>query len=227
MRRRARATAVVATAVTAVLALTGCDGTTPTGAPSPSASSTGAPLTGFAAAFLGATTTPAPEATVTPTPGTWDDVTPPAGYTMALITAGDDPASATLSDAVRGFAVEHGVALTVLPTADDDQVEAAVNRAVGAHPDLVVGAGDGVVDVFALLTAQHLDTQFLLVGSQLPEPTDNVTAVVWEGAGFRGSGLGSGHANPAAVTRAQSLEATRVGVTAVLYDLTGIVLDLR
>ncbi|ACZ31786.1 hypothetical protein Xcel_2772 [Xylanimonas cellulosilytica DSM 15894] len=207
----------------AVTALTAC------AAPAPAdgfPSSTAAPLTRFAAEFLGATTMPAPEATVTPAAGTWDDVVVPAGFELVLITSGEDPAAVTVADAVRRYAAAHAVALTVLPTRDDDDVEAAIEQAVAAHPDLVVGAGDGVVDVFALLTAQHLDTPFLLVGSQLPEPTANVTAVVWDGAGFRGSGLGSAHADPDAVSPERALEAMGAGVTAVLHDLTGIVLDL-
>jgi hypothetical protein len=53
----------------------------------------------------------------------------------------------------------------------------------------VAGAGIGVIDAFSLLTAQHLAQEFLVVGAQLPEPTENVTSVLWPGALLRGSGL--------------------------------------
>ena len=40
------------------------------------------------------------------------------------------------------------------------------------------------------MTANHLDQQFLVLGAELAEPTENVTAADWAGASFRGEGLG-------------------------------------
>jgi hypothetical protein len=54
------------------------------------------------------------------------------------------------------------------------------------RPDLVICAGNALVDALALVTASHLDQQFLVVGAQLPEPTVNVTAAIWRGASSRG-----------------------------------------
>lgn len=184
------------------------------------------PLTGFAARFVGSAHQPAPEATVRPTPGSWDGVVVPEGYTVVLIARGNDATTTTLTAAVERYADAHGVDLTVLPAADDDEVEQRIDEAVADAPDLVVGVGDGVVDVFSLITAQYLDTDFLLVGAQLPEPTHNVTAVTWPGAEFRGTGLGNDGVDPAAVTPERAGEALSAGVASVLHDLTGIVVEL-
>jgi hypothetical protein len=46
----------------------------------------------------------------------------------------------------------------------------------------VISAGNALVDALALVTASHVDQQFLVVGAQLPEPTVNVTAAIWRDA---------------------------------------------
>ncbi|MFE7506880.1 BMP family ABC transporter substrate-binding protein [Promicromonospora sp. NPDC057488] len=212
------------TAAAVALTLAACGATAPGTAPHDGASP--APLTGFAARFVGSSHQPAPEATVRPTPGTWDDVAAPAGFSMVVVARGADATTATLTDAVEHYAEEHGADLTVLPARDDDEVEQRIDEAVAAAPDLVVGVGDGVVDVFSLITAQYLETDFLLVGAQLPEPTHNVTAVVWPGAEFRGTGLGNDAARANAVTPDRAREAVAAGAASVLHDLTGIVIEL-
>lgn len=219
-----RTTAVLA-AFGVALTLAAC-GASPDAAPYGDDAASPPPLTGFAARFVGSEHQPAPEATVRPTPGSWDGVVVPAGYTMVLIARGDDATTATLTAAVEHYAAAHGADLTVLPARSDDEVEQRIDEAVAAAPDLVVGVGDGVVDVFALITAQYLDTDFLLVGSQLPEPTHNVTAVTWPGAEFRGTGLGNDGADPGAVTPERAREALSAGTASVLHDLTGIVIEL-
>ena len=51
-----------------------------------------------------------------------------------------------------------------------------------------------------MVTPNHLDQQFLVVGAELAEPTANVTAADWTGASFRGEGLGMSSAyDPATV----------------------------
>ncbi|MFD7026338.1 BMP family ABC transporter substrate-binding protein [Promicromonospora sukumoe] len=207
-----------------VLALAACGAMGPGGSADEAASPK--PLTGFAAQFVGSSHQPAPEATVRPTPGTWDDVAAPDGYSMVVIAQGDDPTTATLTAAVEHYAAEHGADLTVLPARDHDEVERRIDEAAAAAPDLVVGVGDGVVDVFSLITAQYLETDFLVVGAQLPEPTHNVTAVVWPGAEFRGTGLGNDEAHANAVTPSRARKAVAAGTASVLHDLTGIVIEL-
>lgn len=220
-----RRTAAVLAALGVVFALAAC-GASPDVGPHGDGAASPPPLTGFAARFVGSTHEPAPEATVRPTPGSWDDVAVPAGYTMVLIARGDDVTTATLTTAVEHYAAAHGASLTVLTARSDDDVERRIDEAVDAGPDLVVGVGDGVVDVFSLITAQYLETDFLLVGSQLPEPTHNVTAVTWPGAEFRGTGLGNDGADAEAVTPERAGEAVSAGTASVLHDLTGIVVEL-
>jgi basic membrane lipoprotein Med (substrate-binding protein (PBP1-ABC) superfamily) len=221
---RSRPFPLLATAlgVAAGLTLAGCATTAPTPV------GTGVDgLHPLGAGFLGSVTTPTPEATIDPEPGSWAGVEPPAGYRVVLITAGDDAATTTLADGVTRWAAEHGVALTALAATDDDEVETQLRRAVESAPDLVVGAGAGVVDVFALQTAQNLHQQFLVVGAELPEPTGNATAVVWTGASFRGTGISTDDDSVASsVTPARATDAVSAGVASVLHGLTGIVLHL-
>jgi basic membrane lipoprotein Med (substrate-binding protein (PBP1-ABC) superfamily) len=220
-----RRTAAGLAALGVALVLAAC-GAYPDAVPRDDLAASPPPLTGFAARFVGSAHQPAPEATVRPTPGSWDDVAVPAGYTIVLIARGSDDTTATLTAAVEHYADAQGADLTVLPARSDDEVERRIDEAVAAGPDLVIGVGDGVVDVFSLITAQYLDTDFLLVGSQLPEPTHNVTAVTWPGAEFRGTGLGNAAADAAAVTPGRAGEAVGAGTASVLHDLTGIVIDL-
>ncbi|WP_025156511.1 hypothetical protein [Leifsonia aquatica] len=219
---RSLALLVSAVSVAAGLALTGC------AAPAPTPVSTdGTALHPLGAGFLGSVTTPTPEATIDPAPGSWDGVEPPAGYRVVLITAGDDAATTTLASGVTRWAGQRAVSLTTLAATGDDDVQAQLLRAIEKAPDLIVGAGAGVVDVFSLITAQSLHQQFLVIGAELPEPTGNATSVVWAGASFRGTGISSDDDSvPAAVTPARASDAVSAGVASVLHGLTGIVLHL-
>lgn len=208
----------------APLALAGCTATAPTPVGSGATTSGLHPL---GAGFLGGGTTPTPEATIDPAPGSWKGVEPPAGYEIVLITAGDDAATTTLAAGVTRWAQQRNVSVTALSASGDDEVETQLRRAVESAPDLVIGAGAGVVDVFALQTAQNLHQQFLVVGAELPEPTANTTSVVWRGASFRGSGISTDDDRvPSAVTPARASDAVAAGVASVLHGLTGIVLHL-
>lgn len=211
-----------ALSVAAGLALAGCA----TQAPTPVGTDAAA-LHPLGAGFLGSVTTPTPEATIDPQPGSWDGVEPPAGYEVVLITAGDDTATATLASGVTRWAAQRDVALTTLTAQGDEEVQAQLLRAIEKSPDLIVGAGSGVVDVFSLITAQSLHQQFLVVGAELPEPTGNATSVVWKGASFRGTGISSDDDSlPTAVTPSRAVDAVSAGVASVLHGLTGIVLHL-
>jgi hypothetical protein len=170
---------------------------------------------------------PSQEATITPRPGSWDAVHPPKDYRVVLLTAGDDPQTKTLVTAVQEWAKQEHVSLkTVTATAGDDYI-ARIGEAMDLHPELVIAAGNHLVDPLAMVTPNHLDQQFLVVGAELAEPTGNVTAADWTGASFRGEGLGmsSGY-DPATFTPARAAAAVRAGVASVLTGLTGIVLWL-
>lgn len=168
---------------------------------------------------------PSPEATVEPRAGSWDGVSPSAGMRVLLLSAGDEAEVTTLTDAVRSWAAAESVDLRQMRVADGDDPVAVIVGALDQHPDLIVSAGNDLVDPLAAVTPSHLDQQFLVIGAELAEPTGNVTAVDWTGAAFRGEGLGTAsHYDPASFTAERADRAVRAGATAVLTGSTGIVL---
>ena len=181
----------------------------------------------LAPGFVDPAAPPAPEATITPRPGSWNAVHPSKGYRVVLLTAGEDAPTKALVDAVRSWADEEDVSLkTVTATHPADYVP-RIRRAIDMAPDLIICAGNQLVDPLALVTASHLDRQFLVVGAELAEPTVNVTAADWTGASFRGEGLGMPDAyDPDSFTRERTGRAVRAGVAAVLNGITGIVIRL-
>jgi len=184
------------------------------------------PIGTLSPGFADAAAPPAPGATIAPRPGSWDAVHPPQGYRVVLLTSGDDPATATLSAAVTEWAAAEDVSLKTVTVTEPDRAIDGIVEAMELGPDLIVSAGAGLVDPLAVVTASHLDRQFLVVGAQLPEPTGNVTAAIWHGASSRGSEVPDSSASndPDAVTPERADAAVRAGVASVLSDLTGIVL---
>ncbi|MEU7695492.1 hypothetical protein OHB01_07110 [Microbispora hainanensis] len=210
--------AAVATAVLAGGCGSGDDWSRPHAKPTP----VGTPGPGF---FPSAS--PAPEATITPRPGSWNGVHPPEGYRVVLLTAGEDRQTTTLANAVKAWADEEGVSLRTLTATRPDRYIATITEAIGMKPDLIVSAGDALIDPLALVTANHLGQQFLVVGAELAEPTENVTAADWAGASFRGEGLGmSSTYDAASFTPERAARAIRAGAAAVLNGMTGIVIWL-
>lgn len=177
--------------------------------------------------FTDPTKTPTPEGTITPVAGSWDGVHPPKGYRVVLLVGDDDVATATESAAVEAWASAEGVSLkTVTVTTPDGYVDRIVD-AMNLEPDLVVGVGNGLMSPLALVSASHLDQDFLTIGAQAAEPTANVTAAVWDGASQRSEGVGPGSTfDEAAVTPERAGTAVRAGVASVLSGLTGIVVWL-
>ncbi|GAA2214120.1 hypothetical protein GCM10009850_095840 [Nonomuraea monospora] len=172
-------------------------------------------------------TPPSPEATITPRPGSWDDVRPPAGYRVVLLTTGQDAQTKTLVNAVTEWAEAEDASLRTVTAAAPAEYVERISGAIALKPDLVISAGNALVDPLALVSASHLDQQFLVVGAELAEPTENVTAADWTGASFRGEGLGMSSAyDPASFTPERAGRAVRAGVAAVLNGLTGIVVWL-
>ncbi|MFC6018085.1 hypothetical protein ACFP2T_17980 [Plantactinospora solaniradicis] len=176
--------------------------------------------------FVDPSARPAPEATVTPRPGSWTGVQPPKDYRVVLLTLGDDAPTKALVKAVEEWAEDEHVDLRkVVPDAHDPVP--SITRALGMGSDLIVSAGNDLIDPLAMVTPSHLSQQFLVVGAELAEPTHNVTAVDWSGASFRGEGLdASSTYDPASFTAERCTAAIRAGVAAVLNDLTGIVVWL-
>ena len=177
--------------------------------------------------FYDADGPPVPESTIIPRPGSWNGVHPSKGYRVVLLTAGSNRPTRTLVDAVTSWAEEEDVSLETVTATAPDQYISSITKAMGLEPDLIICVGDALVDPLALVTANHLDQRFLVVGAQLAEPTSNVTAADWIGASFRGEGLGTPSAyDPATFTGERAGRAVRAGVAAVLNDLTGIVIQL-
>jgi hypothetical protein len=192
----------------------------PTGAPTP-VRGTGALGTGF----VDPSEPPAPEATVSPAPGSWEDVAPPSGYRVVLLSPGEPNAQTeTLIDAVDTWAEAEDV--TVVPVVADtaDDRLPSVAAAIGKRADLVISVGDAMVDPIAAVSPSALHQQFLVLGAEIAEPTSNVTAADWTGAGFRGEGLGaSSHHDPSTFTDERAGRALRAGLAALLNGYNGIV----
>jgi hypothetical protein len=177
--------------------------------------------------FFDPAATPAPESTVTPRPGSWDAIHPSKGYRVVLLTAGKDAQTRTLVSAVTKWAEEEHVSLRTVTATAPGEFISRISGAIGQRPDLIISAGNDLIDPLALVTPNHLDQQFLVVGAELAEPTANVTATDWTGASFRGEGLGmSSKYDPATFTPERASRAVRAGVAAVLHRLTGIVIWL-
>jgi hypothetical protein len=185
------------------------------------------PIGALGPGFVDPAALPAPEATIRPRPGSWDAVRPPRGYRVVLLTAGYDPATTTLVAAVKQWAKAEHVRLNTVAVTEAKAVDGIV-EAMELAPDLVVCAGHALVDALALVTASHLDHQFLVVGAQLPEPTVNVTAAIWAGASSRGGEVPdtASSFHPSAFTPEYASAAIRAGVASVLSGLTGIVIWL-
>jgi hypothetical protein len=210
---------VITTAV-----LTGaCGGADDWSSPRPEAASVGSLGQGYADPV----TPPTPEATITPAPGSWDDVHPSAGYRVVLLVAGDDRATTTVAKAVTSWADHEDVSLKTIAADDPRHYLDDIEDALALRPHLIVSAGNDLVDPLTPVTANHLDQQFLVVGAELPEPTHNVTSTTWTGASYRGESndTASGH-DPSTFTVERTSRAVRAGVAAVLNGLTGIVVWL-
>jgi hypothetical protein len=122
---------------------------------------------------------------------------------------------------VRDFAREHDASLTVADTGDGPvDADALIHSTLLDEADVLVVLGGSLASALDRVSAANLGQQFLIVGAQLPEPTENVTAVIWPGADTRG---GDG-AEPA--LSARTGEALEVGLAAVAGRTTGIVVAL-
>jgi hypothetical protein len=171
---------------------------------------------------------PPPEAMIRPKPGSWDSVHPPRGYRVVLLTAGDDHPTTTLVTAVTQWANAEHVKLETIAVTEPRLFVDGIVESIDRRPDLVICAGNALVDALALVTASYLDQPFLVVGAQLPEPTVNVTAAVWRGASSRGREVAdtTSSFDRAAFTPERAAAAIRAGIASVLHDLTGIVIWL-
>ncbi|MGK5737477.1 hypothetical protein [Micromonospora sp. URMC 103] len=213
----------VATLATVAALVTGCSSGDDWSRPHPKP----VPVGALGQGFVDPARPPAPEATITPRPGSWDPVHPPEDYRVLLLTTGDDAPTRALVAAVKDWAEAEDVDLRTMVPKDPQDFVPSIDRAIRMRPDLIVSAGNDLIDPLAMVTPNHLSQQFLVVGAELAEPTHNVTAADWSGASFRGEGLGmSSTYDAASFTAERCAAAVRAGVAAVLSDLTGIVIWL-
>ncbi|MDP9792832.1 hypothetical protein J2S43_001344 [Catenuloplanes nepalensis] len=182
-----------------------------------------APIGSLGPGFTDPSAPPTPAGTVTPVPGSWSQVHPSEDYRVVLLTAGTDGPATAVIGAIEAWADAEDVDLRTVD-ADAHHVDGIV-EAIEMRPDLIVSAGNDLIDALAVVTASHLDQQFLVVGAELPEPTGNVTSVGWTGASFRGTGNGAATVfDPASFTPDRCAAAIRAGVAAVLHNVTGVVI---
>jgi basic membrane lipoprotein Med (substrate-binding protein (PBP1-ABC) superfamily) len=219
--------ALSALLVAALLTTTACSVPAAPPAPSDDVSAAPVPPSADLDGFVGSTDAPSPEATITPAPGSWDDAPSAAGQRVVVLAREGDPDGAVVTGAATRWAHDVGAQLEIVTAADLDALDRAVAEAAADDAAVVVGAGPRVVDALALSTPQFLDQQFLLVGAQLAEPTGNVTAVIWPGAGFRGTGISADDTDVAgSITAERVQDALDAGVASIHWQLTGIVIQL-
>jgi hypothetical protein len=223
LRLPARPARILVTAAVAAALLGGCGSADDWSDPRPKAASVGS----LGQGYTDPVTPPTPEATITPRPGSWDDVHPTKGYRVVLLTAGTDRATKTLVRAVDDWAEAEDVSIKTVTADDPAAYLTSIEEAMALSPHLIISAGKDLVDPLTPVTANHLDQQFLVLGAELPEPTVNVTSANWTGASYRGAGnnTSSGH-DPSTFTPERSARAVRAGVAAVLNGLTGIIIWL-
>jgi hypothetical protein len=219
---RRRAIGLLAAAVLTTI-LAGCGSGDDWSRPHPEPTARGV----LKAGFSNPTATPAPESTITPSPGSWDDVHPPKDYRVVLLTAGSETPTKTLTTAVTAWADDEDVDLRTIAAGAGDDLVPSITKAIGMHPDLIISAGNDLIDPLTVVSASQLGQQFLTIGAEVAEPTGNVTAVDWTGGSFRGEGLeASSPYDPATFTPERSAAAIRAGAAAVLNEFTGIVIWL-
>jgi hypothetical protein len=180
-------------------------------------------------------TSPAAATTDVPVPGSTlapdvlaehlapDGPTPEGLEVTVLLPPEPDAATTTLAEGVDRWATEHGSRTVRRVVTDGDGLQQLLDAGTGAG-HLVVAPGAALVDPLDSVAAQNLGVDFLVLGAQLVEPTQNVTAVVWPGASIPGA-AGEQPADDA-VTPQRADAAVAAGAASVLTGLTGIVVDL-
>ncbi|MBI9116149.1 hypothetical protein, partial [Sanguibacter suaedae] len=220
---RPRVLAALLTTLTVLGALAGCapDGGSSSTPTSTSPASAGPGATSSAGP---STDTPAPGSTVAPLPG---GELPP-GLTLAVVVPSSTADTAAAVTEVEAFAAAHDASVSVIaPDAASSRGEGSLldpetllGDAVAEGTDVVVVIGGDLLAALDRVSASTLDQQFVVIGAQLPEPTANVTAVVWPGADSRDG------SSPEAEVAPRVGEALAAGLAAVVAEATGYVIAL-
>ena len=130
--------------------------------------------------------------------------------------------------AFQDYAESHGATVVVVTCDTGSLPDDVLQQAVLTESDLVVTFGSDLLSSLDRISSSNLDQQFLMIGGQLPEPTDNVTAVIWAGADARETLTvgANGEAASGAVFGTMAPDAIAIGVASVVAGRTGIVLSL-
>lgn len=182
---RSRTTALWCATAVVFGALTACAsggdvepaGTAVIGAPAPGTSTPVVPVPGSTA----------PASSLDPSAGI------PAGLSLTVIAAvaAVDAAqdTETAIAELNTFADAHDASVTVFAIGPGEVIDpdTLLHDALVDEPDVVVVLGGNVLSALDRVSASNLGQQFLVLGAQLPEPTENVTAVIWPGADARAS----------------------------------------
>ncbi|MCS4276256.1 hypothetical protein M2390_001438 [Mycetocola sp. BIGb0189] len=176
------------------LALTGCAGNPDAASPTVSVSASAEARPGSDALSAGIpldaqpsdSHLPAPGATVAPITDSDADANVPSGLHILLIGSGSDH-PALLAALQERAATIHATLTVCDPTGSVDQsADELVSAQLSQRPDLVMLLGERGIDTIDRVSSANLDQRFVILGAQLPEPTHNVTAVIWPGASARG-----------------------------------------
>lgn len=179
------------------------------------------------AGFVTPSAPPPPGGTMTPSAGSWAGAHPPAGYHVVLLSSDEDAQTKTMAGVVKAWAGKAGVKLTRVPAHRPSRYIAAIQKAIDIKPDLVIGVGQRLADPLALVTASWLDQDFLLLGSELAEPTYNVTAAIWQDGSYRGGASETAATyDPKLFTPARINRALTAGIAAVVSGYDGYVVKV-
>ncbi|MGY2873298.1 hypothetical protein ACVW00_000488 [Marmoricola sp. URHA0025 HA25] len=175
---------------------------------------------------------------INPDPETWDKVRPASDYRVLVLAAGKDantaqtPQVAILVGAVKRWAKADARVKLKVRYLDDPHafVQDIDNAAKGDHADVIVTAGNSLVDPVAAVSANYAGDerqQFLVLGAEVAEPTINIAATDWTGSAYLGEGLDESLSyDPAAVTAPRAYAALRAGVAAVLSGYTSVIVRI-
>jgi hypothetical protein len=175
---------------------------------------------------------------INPDPGSWKDVRPASAYRVLVLAAGKDAHTATdaqvkiLVDAAEKWAREEDrVKLKVRYLHNAHEYIRDIDSAAKHdHADMIVTAGNSLVDPVAVVSANYAGDQrqqFLVLGAEVAEPTVNIAATDWKGSAYLGEGLDQAlYYDPAEVTAQRAYAALRAGAAAVLEGYTSVIVRI-
>jgi basic membrane lipoprotein Med (substrate-binding protein (PBP1-ABC) superfamily) len=175
---------------------------------------------------------------VRPGPETWTKVRPSSAYRVLVLADGRDDHTprdaqvAILVNAVQKWAQEEDrVKLKIRYLGDPQTYTDGIDRAASSdNADLIVIAGNNLVDPVAAISANYAGEnpqQFLVLGAEVAEPTNNIAASDWTGSAYLGEGLQeSQYYDPASVTAPRAYAALRAGVAAILCGYRSLIVRI-